>query len=133
MRATLVAIAAALAVVALAAVALGHPSKEGERYVSVKWNPDPNDGAPAGRKIQVIYEYTGGYNCQYRFHSAKARETDDSVTIKVLAHRREMRQDEGCTAEATLGRVVVKLKRTLGDRELRHAPTNDPVPIDTFP
>jgi hypothetical protein len=133
MRATLVAIAAALAVVALAAVALGHPSQEGERYVSVKWDPDGGDGAPAGRKIVVIYQYTGGYNCQYRFHNATARETDESVTIKVLAHRREMKQNEYCTAEAPLGRVVVKLKQALGDRELRHAPTSDPIPIDTFP
>jgi hypothetical protein len=133
MRATLVAIAAALAVVALTAVALGHPSKEGERFVSVRWDPDGSDGVPAGRKIKVFYQYTGGYWCQYRFHSATARETDDSVTIKVLAHRREQRKDEACTAELGGGRAVVKLKKALGDRELRHAPTNDPVPIDTFP
>jgi hypothetical protein len=48
------------------------------------------------------------------------------VTIKVLAHRREMRQDEACIAVAGGGSTVVKLKRPLGDRRLRHAATNDP-------
>ena len=133
MRATLVAIAVALATVALAVVALAHPGEEGEKYVSVAWDPDRGDGPPKGRKIVVLYRYTGGYSCQYRFHSATARETSDSVTIKVLSHRREMRQGEACTAELGGGRAVVKLKRELGDRELRHAPTNDPVPIDHFP
>ncbi len=133
MRATLVAIAVALSTVAVAVIALAHPSEEGEKYVSAAWDPDASDGPPQGRKIVVFYHYTGGYSCQYRFHSATARETSDSVTIKVLAHRREMRQGEACTAEVGGGRAVVKLKRELGNRELRHAPTNDPVPIDYFP
>jgi hypothetical protein len=133
MRATLVAIAVVLAASGLAALALAHPSEEGEKYVSVAWDPDGTDGPPAGRKIVVLYRYTGGYSCQYRFHSATARETSDSVTIKVLAHRRELRQGEACTAELGGGRAVVKLRRELGNRELRHAPTTDPVPIDHFP
>jgi hypothetical protein len=133
MRATLVAIAVLAAAAACAAVALADPNREGERYVSVPWDPDGNDGTPAGRKIVILYRFGGGYACQYRFHSATARETSDSVTIKVLAHRREMRQDEACTAELGGGRTVVRLKRELGDRELRHAPTNDPVVIDYFP
>jgi hypothetical protein len=128
---TLVAIAVAVA--AVAAIALAHPGKEGERYVSVAWDPDGRDGTPQGRKIVIVYRYTGGYACQYRFHGATARETSESVTIKVLAHRREMRQDEACTAELGGGRAVVRLRRALGNRELRHAPTNDPVPIDYFP
>ncbi len=132
MRATLVAIALVAAAV-VAAVALAHPSKEGERYVSVAWDPDPADGQPKGRKILVLYRYTGGYSCQYRFHSVTARETSESVTIKVLAHRREMRRDEACTAELGGGRATVKLRRELGDRELRHAPTTDPVPFDRVP
>ena len=133
MRATLVAVALVLATAATAVIALAHPSKEGEKYVSVAWDPDARDGQPAGRKIAVHYRYTGGYACQYRFHSITARETRKSVTIKVLAHRREMRKDEACTAELGGGGAVVRLRRELGKRELRHAPTNDPMPIDTFP
>ena len=133
MRATLVAVALVLATAVTGVIALAHPSKEGERYVSVAWDPDGRDGPPQGRKIAVLYRYTGGYSCQYRFHRATARETSESVTIKVLAHRREMRKDEACTAELGGGRAVVRLRRELGDRELRHAPTTDPVPFDTFP
>ena len=105
-----------------AALAVADPNRSDERYVSVEWRTDPNEG---GRKIEVIYSY-GGWICQYRFHRAAARETDESVTIKVLAHWRRMRPDESCIAVAGGGRTVVKLKRPLGDRELRHAPVNDP-------
>jgi hypothetical protein len=107
------------------ATALADESRPGEEYRSLHWRADPRDGEPAGRKIGVFYEY-GGYVCQYRFHRASARETEKSVTIKVLAHRREMREDEACIAVAGGGSTVVRLKKPLGDRELRHARTNDP-------
>ena len=121
MRVLAVAVAAALGLAALAIVALGHPGRADERYVSVEWFTDPDE---AGRKIALVYHYRG-FACQYRFHRASARETSETVTIKVLAHRREMRSDEACTLELGGGRTVVRLREPLGDRELRHAPVND--------
>lgn len=118
---------------AVAAIALGDANREGERYVSAPWTPIGDDAQrPAGRKIHIRYSF-GGYACQYRLHSVTARQTEDDVTIKVLAHRREMRQDEACAAIQGGGTSVVKLRRALGDRELKHAPVNDSVVIDTFP
>ncbi|MDQ3935011.1 MAG: hypothetical protein M3340_10340 [Actinomycetota bacterium] len=111
----------ALALALLVSLAVADESRPGESYVSVEWRADPNEG---GRKIAVHYTYRG-YVCEYRFHRAAARETEDSVTIKVLAHRREMRQDEACIAVLGGGDATVKLRRPLGDRELRHAPVTD--------
>ena len=124
MRTAAIAVAVAVAVAALAISAAGDPNRPGERYVSVEWFADPNE---AGRKIDVVYRYRG-FACQYRFHRASARETDDAVTIKVLAHRREMRSDEICTLELGGGRTVVRLREPLGDRDLRHAPVTDRSP-----
>lgn len=121
MRLAAAVLALALVLAALAVTATGDPNREGERYVSVEWFSDPDDG---GRKIEVTYHYRS-FACLYRFHRASARETDDTVTIKVLAHRREMRQDEACTLELGGGRTVVRLREPLGDRELRHAPVTD--------
>ena len=112
----------AIAVGVAASIALGHPSEEGERYVSVPWRTDPYAGEPAGRKIRIIANYYGGFACQYRFHRASARETSKSVTIKVLAHKRGMKQDQYCTLEVGGDFATVRLKEELGDRELRHAP-----------
>ncbi len=128
MRAIAVTLAGLMLITAAAVTAVADESRPGEEYRSLKWRPDPRDGEPAGRKISILYEYGSGYICQYRFHRASARETEKSVTIKVLAHRREMRQDEACIAIAGGGSTVVKLKKPLGDRELRHAATNDPGP-----
>ena len=119
------AIAALLALAALtvaATVACADAGREGERYVSVAWDTAPNE---RGRKIEVRYSYRG-WACQYRFHRATARETDRTVTIKVLAHWRPMRKDEACIAIAGGGRTTVKLRRPLGNRKLRHAPVTDP-------
>ena len=124
MRATLVAIAVALAVVVLATGASGDPNQDGEHYVSVEWQEHPND-PPAGRKIVVRY-FPKGFTCQYRFHSATARETSKSVTIKVLEHWHEADQEHTCIAVLGGGEATVKLKRPLGDRALRHAPVDDP-------
>ncbi len=112
----------AIAMGVAASIALGHPSEEGERYVSAPWRTDPNDGEPAGRKIKIIANYYGGFACQYRFHRASARETSKSVTIKVLAHKRGMREDQYCTLEVGGDFATVRLEEELGDRELRHAP-----------
>lgn len=126
MRATsgLVVFFIAVAVGVGASIALADPGQEGERYVSVEWQPDPNDGQPAGRKILIQYTYRGCPGA-YRFHRASARETDKSVTIKVLAHYRQPPPDTVCPAVAYLGREVVRLKRPLGNRKLRHAPVTD--------
>ena len=110
-----------LAAAAIAVAALGHPGRDGERYVSVEWFTHPDE---AGRKIEVTYHYRG-VACQDRFHRAAARETEEAVTIKVLAHRREMRPDEACTLELGGGSTTVRLREPLGDRELRHAPVTD--------
>jgi hypothetical protein len=112
----------AIAVGVAASIALGDPSREGERYVSVPWRADPNDGKPAGRKIRIIATYHGGFRCQYRFHRASTRETSKSVTIKVLVHKREMKQDQYCTLELGGDFATVRLEKELGDRQLRHAP-----------
>ncbi len=119
------AIAALVALAALAvavAFAVADPAREDERSVSVAWQAYPGE---AGRKVEIRYAYRG-WACQYRFHRAAVRETDTTVTIKVLAHWRRMRQDEACSAVFGGGKTVVKLRRPLGNRELRHAPVNDP-------
>ncbi len=121
MRASLALIAILITGVAVAAVASGHPSEPGERYVSAEWQTDPNEG---GRKI-VVRWMGKAYACQYRFHRVAVRETDEYVRIKVLLHRRNMREGEACIAIATGGTEKVKLQRPLGDRELRHAPVTD--------
>jgi len=126
MRATLVAIAVAVFVAALGAVALAHPSEEGERYESVEWRVHPEEGRPAGRKIRVAAYYMGGFACQYRFHRVSARETTKSVTLKFLVHKREMKPEQACTLEVGGDFATAKLKKPLGDRELRHAPVTDP-------
>jgi len=114
-----------LALVALLALgALAHEAEPGEQYVSVAWERAAGDRS-RGKSIPIRYTYWG-YACQYRFHRASARETETTVTIKVLAHRREMRADEACTAVVGGGETVVKLKRPLGGRKLRHAPKSDP-------
>ena len=127
MRATsgLVVFFIAVAVGVGASIALADPSQEGERYVSVEWRPDPSDGEPAGRKIRVVFNYWHGFACQYRFHRASARETRKSVTIKVLAHKRDMKPDQICTLEVGGDRATVKLEEPLGDRKLRHAPVSE--------
>lgn len=108
----------------LAAGALADESRPGERYVSVQWDRREGDSS-RGRTIPIRYTYSG-YACQYRFHRASARETSTTVTIKVLAHRREMRSDEACPAVVGGGSTTVKLKKPLGSRKLRHAPKSDP-------
>ena len=114
-----------LAIVAvLAAAALADESRPGEQYVSVQWDRAEGDRS-RGRSIPIRYTYWG-YACQYRFHRASARETEKMVTIKVLAHRREMREGEACTAVVGGGETVVKLRKPLGSRRLRHAPKSDP-------
>ena len=125
MRAALLAISTAMAIGALAAVAAGHPSEKGERYVSVAWQPNQGNGEPAGRKIGVYWSYTTGFGCQYRPHSVSARETKKSVTIKVLVHKRELKPGETCTTELAGDHGVAKLREPLGNRKLRHAPTTD--------
>ena len=114
-----------LALVALLAIAAqAHDSEPGEKYVSVQWDRAAGDKS-RGRSIPIRYTYWG-YACQYRFHRASARETKTTVTIKVLAHRRELRSDEACIAVVGGGDTVVKLKKPLGSRRLRHAPKSDP-------
>jgi hypothetical protein len=114
-----------LALVALLAVAAhAHEAEPGERYVSVQWDRKEGDRS-RGRTIPIKYTYWG-YACQYRFHRASARETETTVTVKVLAHRRELRDGEACTAVVGGGPAEVKLKKPLGSRRLRHAPKSDP-------
>ena len=108
----------------LAAGALADESRPGERYVSVQWDRREGDTS-RGRTIAIRYTYWG-YACQYRFHRASARETATTVTIKVLAHRRELQSGEVCTAVVGGGETTVKLKKPLGSRRLRKAPKSDP-------
>jgi hypothetical protein len=108
----------------LAAGASADESRPGERYVSVQWDRAEGDTS-RGRTIPIRYTFWG-YACQYRFHRVSVRETSTTVTIKVLAHRREMRSDEVCPAVVGGGSATVKLKRPLGNRRLRKAPKSDP-------
>jgi hypothetical protein len=123
MRVGLIVIVLALLAV-VAAGALADESRPGERYVSVQWDRTEGDSS-RGRTIAIRYTFWG-YACQYRFHRASARETATTVTIKVLAHRREMRSDEACAAVVGGGTTTVKLKKPLGSRRLRKAPKSDP-------
>jgi hypothetical protein len=122
--AALLVAASAIAVGVLALSAAGDPNQSGERVVSVHWNRDPNFKS-GGRKLHLLYRYRG-YSCQYRFHRARAKETDDAVTVKVQVHWRPMKPDEVCTAELGGGAATVQLDEKLGGRKLRHAKVTDP-------
>jgi hypothetical protein len=116
--------AAAIAAAVFAALGAADESRSGERLVSAEWGPY-GERRPESRKVQVVWS-GHGFGCQYRFHRVASRETERSVTIKVLVHRRAMREGEVCTAIAPGGRGTARLERPLGGRKLRHAPTNDP-------
>lgn len=121
LTAVLVALLAGAAVVPATA---NGPNQPGERYASMEWAPN---GTPKPESRKVKIRWSGdGFACQYRFHRASARETKTTVTIKVLVHWRKMAEDEACILIAAGGTATVRLDEPLGDRKLRHAPTNDP-------
>jgi hypothetical protein len=118
-------IAAAATGVALVIPALADgPNRAGERYTSVDWALD-GERQPESRTVRLRWR-ADGFACQYRMHRASARETPSTVTIKVLVHYREMARDEACILITAGGKTTVKLEEPLGNRKLRHAPTNDP-------
>jgi hypothetical protein len=100
------------------------PNRPGERYASVEWAPKGTP-KPSARKLKLRWS-GDGFACQYRLHRASARETRTTVTIKVLVHWRAMGDDEACILITAGGAATVKLDEPLGNRQLRHAPTNDP-------
>ena len=117
-------VAAAAAVAVISSAPADGPNEPGERYASVEWKLD-GERQPTSRNVKIWW-IGDGYRCQYRFHRASARETGSTVTIKVLVHYHEIPAGQACTAEAAAERRTVKLEEPLGDRKLRHAPTNDP-------
>ena len=64
-----------------------------------------------------------GTACEWRLVSATAKETRRSVTIRVVAAHRDREPGEVCTAVEPRGEATVRLRRRLGGRRLRHAPT----------